>query len=174
MRCTRLIYETINCICHVRSRQRWLSFVSLDYMHTSLIAAFLLVTFPPFLMPRAAHSKYFRTESVGNSWRNNGTAGTDFTLTISADAPRPLYVEAMLPAPDGSTAETISKTVRAGESRVSFEGPVKSGWRPNKTYVFRLRAYADAAHKQMIDSLEQHSVCVKPPDYLLRQLKSSE
>jgi hypothetical protein len=141
-------------------------------MKPHVLFSFSLLAVLPFLMPRAAHSKYFKTYDVGQSWRKNGTANARISVTVSPDAPRPLFVEALLPAPDGSTGEIMSKTVRVGESDISFEAAVRSGWRPNKTYVFRVRAYADAAYKKMIDSLEQHSVCVKPPDELLRKLKS--
>jgi hypothetical protein len=141
-------------------------------MKPHVLFSFSLLAVLPFLMPRAAHSKYFKTNDVGQSWRKNGTSNARIAVTVTPDAPRPLYVEALLPDPGGSAGETISKTVRAGESDISFEGPVQSGWRPNKTYVFRVRAYADAAHKRILDSLEQHSVCVKPPGELLRKLKS--
>jgi hypothetical protein len=140
-------------------------------MRPSPVFALALVAVIPWFMPRAAHSKYFRTEAVGNSWRKTGNANAYLMVSVSSDAPRPLYVEAILPLPDGSAGKPIRKTVSSTESRIDFEGPVLSGWKVEKTYVFRLRAYADPGYTKMADSLEQRSVCIKPPEKYLKQLK---
>jgi hypothetical protein len=58
-----------------------------------------------------------------------------------------------------------------GEFRVSFDGPLCAGWRSGSIYIFRLRAYADSAYSKMVDSLEQRSLCSKPSEKHLRQLK---
>jgi hypothetical protein len=90
---------------------------------------------------------------------------------VSTNAPRPLYVEAVLPSPDGSVANPIRKAVSTTDSRVSFDGQVLSGWKPGSIYLFRLRAYADADYTRVVDSLEQRSLCSKPPENYLKQLK---
>jgi len=77
----------------------------------------------------------------------------------------------VLPVPGGGTGDPIRKTVSLEDSRINFDGPVLSGWKSGSIYVFRLRAYADAGYTRMIDSLEQRSLCNKPPERYLRQFE---
>jgi hypothetical protein len=108
---------------------------------------------------------------AGYIWRKSGAAHANFILAVSSNAPRPLYVEAVLPLPDGRAGDPIRKAILVEDSRVSFDGPVLSGWRPGSIYLFRLRAYADADYTKLIDSLEQRSLCIKPAERYLMQLK---
>jgi hypothetical protein len=122
--------------------------------------------------PATASSKFvFPAKAAGYIWRKSGAAHANFILAVSSNAPRPTYVEAVLPLPDGRAGDPIRKTVLVEDSRVSFNGPVLSGWRVGSIYIFRLRAYGDAGYTKMIDSLEQRSLCSKPPERYLRQLK---
>ena len=121
--------------------------------------------------PRPSQSSYFRAEAAGYVWRKSGNANANFILAVSTNAPRVLYVEAILPSPDGSAANPIRKAVSITDSRVSFDGPVLSGWKPGSIYLFRLRAYSDADYTRVVDSLEQRSLCSKPPEKYLKQLK---
>ncbi len=142
------------------------------YMRASLLLGCILLSFVGCsTTPRPSQSSYFRAEVAGYIWRKNGTAHANFILAVLSNAPRPLYIEAVLPAPEGGPSEPIRKTVSLDDSRVNFDGPVLSGWKPGTIYFFRLRAYADAGYTRMIDSLEQRSLCSKPPERYLRQLK---
>lgn len=124
--------------------------------------------------PAPRQSSLFRAEVAGYTWDRSGAAQAVFALAVSGRGPRPLYVEAVLPSPDGGAGDVVKKVVSAGESQVRFEGPTRSGWKSGGTYVFRLAAYADESRTMLVDSLEQRSLCQMPPQDLLRQLKEKE
>ena len=141
-------------------------------MRTSILfGCLLLVLVGCSTPPRPAQSLYFRAEAAGYVWRKSGSAHALFSLAVLSNAPRPLFVEAVLPVPSGRAGDPIRKTVGPEEDHVSFDGPVVSGWEPGNFYLFRLRAFADVGYTRMIDSLEQRSLCSKPPEKYLRQLK---
>jgi hypothetical protein len=142
------------------------------HMRVSLVLGCLLLAFVGCSTPpQPAVSSYFQAKAAGYIWRKSGAADANFILAVSSNAPRPTYVEAVLPLPDGRAGDPIRKTVLVEDSRVSFNGPVLSGWRVGSIYIFRLRAYGDAGYTKMIDSLEQRSLCSRPPERYLRQLK---
>jgi hypothetical protein len=141
-------------------------------MRTSLLFGCLLLALTGCsTLPEPAQSSYFRAIDAGYDWHKNGNACARFALAVSANAPQPLYVEAVLPLPDGSASVPIRQTVSNTNSHVSFEGPFVPGWKHRAIYLFQLRAYSDAGYTKMIDSLEQRSLCIKPPEDILRRLK---
>lgn len=139
--------------------------------------AFLLLAIAALILcscntpPTPVHTSLFRAEVAGYTWKKDGSAQAVFSLAVLGRAKVPLYLEAELPSPSGKPGDKVRKNLSAGEATVSFEGPWGVGWKSGNVYMFRLLAYSDAAYTQQIDSLEQLSLCRKPPDDLLKQLK---
>lgn len=134
----------------------------------TLAALFLASCATP---PKPAQSSHFRAEFAGYTWKKDGSARARFSLTVLETTPRPLYVEAILPSPNGGRGDTVRKVISSGDSSVSFDGPFHTGWKSGSIYVFQLRTFSDSSYRESINMFEQRSLCTKPPDSLLKQLK---
>ncbi len=120
--------------------------------------------------PKVEESGFFKVNLAGVGWKKDKTATAVFDLSVSGHAPRPLYVEAALPTPGGAP-EKIKQTLSAMDSVVRFKGTPQAGWRSGTFYVFRLSAYRDPGYTELVGSVEQRSMCTRPADSVLNQLR---
>lgn len=120
--------------------------------------------------PIAAESSLLKVNFAGFGWRKDGAATAVFDLTVAGHAPRPLYVKVALPTPTGPP-EKVRQVVSPLESVLRFKGTPRAGWNSGGSYVFKVAAYRDPGHTELVDSLEQRSLCTKPPNSMLSQLR---
>jgi hypothetical protein len=115
-------------------------------------------------LPAPSSSKYVKATLAGHIWSRSGSAKPLFTVKRLSNNPSPLYLQAYLPRPDGSSAAPIKRVARGGmDSRIDFEGATGIGWRANRRYTYRLDVYSDPKYTVKIDSLSQQAICVVPP-----------
>jgi hypothetical protein len=108
---------------------------------------------------------------AGQKWGPRRTAQAAFQAQIVTPGWLPFFVEIRLPDPDSDAPEVIRKEIAKDSHFIEALGKPRSGWVDGTTYQYEIRIYSDQSYSQLLDSLEQPSVCYRPPNDVLDRLK---